>query len=192
MKCPCCSAPRPQRGVVCDYCGNRLNIDLDYWKSLEAINANTDLTCPECQSQLEELLLQPSNLTANRCPDCLGLFLPIGSLEKILSDLALPSQHINHDLIQELINHPAFTPDAIRYRPCPHCQNLMNRVQYGNRSGVIVDECRDHGIWLDPGELRQLIEWSRAGGNQNSPPTNKPDNSMPIPASLGRLCDHLQ
>jgi hypothetical protein len=29
---------------------------------------------------------------------------------------------------------------------------------------VIVDTCREHGIWLDGGELRQLLEWTRAGG----------------------------
>tara|TARA_B100001093_G_scaffold125141_1_gene117724 strand:+ start:391 stop:567 length:177 start_codon:yes stop_codon:yes gene_type:complete len=34
---------------------------------------------------------------------------------------------------------------------------------HGKRSGVIVDSCREHGIWLDAGELRQMIEWSRAG-----------------------------
>jgi hypothetical protein len=27
-----------------------------------------------------------------------------------------------------------------------------------------VDRCRDHGLWLDAGELRQLLEWARAGG----------------------------
>jgi Zn-finger nucleic acid-binding protein len=42
----------------------------------------------------------------------------------------------------------------------------MNRKLHGKRSGVIVDSCREHGIWLDAGELRQLMEWSRAGGEK--------------------------
>lgn len=42
----------------------------------------------------------------------------------------------------------------------------MNRKLYGKRSGVIVDSCRDHGLWLDAGKLRQLMEWSRAGGEK--------------------------
>ena len=42
----------------------------------------------------------------------------------------------------------------------------MNRKLHGRRSGVIIDSCRDHGIWLDAGELRQLMEWTRAGGNK--------------------------
>ena len=53
---------------------------------------------------------------------------------------------------------------AVRYRPCAVCSDLMNRSLFGHRSGVIVDRCRDHGVWLDAGELRQLLEWTRAGG----------------------------
>jgi Zn-finger nucleic acid-binding protein len=40
----------------------------------------------------------------------------------------------------------------------------MHRGLFGKRSGVIVDRCRTHGTWLDAGELRQLMEWARAGG----------------------------
>jgi len=40
----------------------------------------------------------------------------------------------------------------------------MNRRLFGKRSGVVLDRCRDHGSWLDAGELRQLMEWTRAGG----------------------------
>jgi Zn-finger nucleic acid-binding protein len=40
----------------------------------------------------------------------------------------------------------------------------MNRVNFGVRSGVVVDRCGDHGVWLDAGEMRQLMEWAKAGG----------------------------
>ena len=40
----------------------------------------------------------------------------------------------------------------------------MNRSNFGSRSGVIVNACGDHGIWLDSGELRRLFEWKKAGG----------------------------
>jgi Zn-finger nucleic acid-binding protein len=39
----------------------------------------------------------------------------------------------------------------------------MNRVNFGVRSGVVIDKCV-HGIWLDSGELRKLLEWRKAGG----------------------------
>ena len=40
----------------------------------------------------------------------------------------------------------------------------MNRVNFGAKSGVIVDRCKEHGVWLDGGELRQLFEWMKLGG----------------------------
>ena len=40
----------------------------------------------------------------------------------------------------------------------------MNRINFGTNSGVIVDRCKDHGIWLDGGDLKHLFEWMKAGG----------------------------
>lgn len=42
--------------------------------------------------------------------------------------------------------------------------NMMNRLNYGQSSGVIVDRCRDHGVYLDASELRRIQAWVRAGG----------------------------
>ena len=40
----------------------------------------------------------------------------------------------------------------------------MNRVNFGRRSGVVVDVCKPHGTWFDAGELTQAIEWVSSGG----------------------------
>jgi Zn-finger nucleic acid-binding protein len=32
------------------------------------------------------------------------------------------------------------------------------------KSGIVVDVCGEHGIWLDCDELSHLIAWMRAGG----------------------------
>ncbi len=53
---------------------------------------------------------------------------------------------------------------GVVYIKCPVCAKLMNRVNFGTKSGVIVDRCRDHGVWLDGGDLRHLFEWMKAGG----------------------------
>jgi Zn-finger nucleic acid-binding protein len=29
---------------------------------------------------------------------------------------------------------------------------------------VVVDQCRNHGVWLEGGELHRLMEWKKAGG----------------------------
>ena len=40
----------------------------------------------------------------------------------------------------------------------------MNRVNFADCSGVIIDVCHDHGTWFDRDELRRVIEFIRAGG----------------------------
>jgi Zn-finger nucleic acid-binding protein len=40
----------------------------------------------------------------------------------------------------------------------------MHRINFGVRSGVIVDQCKTHGVWLDSGELKRLLDWKKAGG----------------------------
>lgn len=40
--------------------------------------------------------------------------------------------------------------------------NESNQLWY--RSGVVVDRCRVHGIWLNSGEITHLMEWKKAGG----------------------------
>ena len=44
----------------------------------------------------------------------------------------------------------------------------MQRKNYLNRSGVIMDLCKEHGLWLDAGELKQIQEWTALGGKTNA------------------------
>jgi len=50
------------------------------------------------------------------------------------------------------------------YRQCPECDKLMNRRNFGRRSGVVIDTCKDHGMWFDAQELSGILRWIRAGG----------------------------
>jgi Zn-finger nucleic acid-binding protein len=52
----------------------------------------------------------------------------------------------------------------VRYRPCPQCNRLMNRQNFGRLSGTIVDSCREHGTFLDRGELHEVVRFILAGG----------------------------
>ncbi len=42
---------------------------------------------------------------------------------------------------------------------CPRCNKKMGRYNFGRYSGVVVDSCRKHGIWLDRGELRHIVDF---------------------------------
>ncbi len=64
---------------------------------------------------------------------------------------------------------PHVSPEKqIRYIHCPVCAQIMNRVNFGKQSGVVIDVCKGHGIWLDKDELQEIIAFVRAGGMNQS------------------------
>ena len=40
----------------------------------------------------------------------------------------------------------------------------MVRKNFGGSSGVIIDVCRGHGIWLDHRELERILDFVHRGG----------------------------
>lgn len=40
---------------------------------------------------------------------------------------------------------------------CPECGNVMTRRVYGSFSGILIDICERHGVWLDDNELRAIM-----------------------------------
>ena len=52
----------------------------------------------------------------------------------------------------------------MRYIHCPVCDVLMNRRVFARMSGVVVDVCRQHGVWFDAGELAAVVQFITRGG----------------------------
>jgi hypothetical protein len=44
----------------------------------------------------------------------------------------------------------------------------MNRTNYGHISGVVLDVCKDHGLWFDKDKLREVLEFIEGGGLEKS------------------------
>jgi Zn-finger nucleic acid-binding protein len=58
----------------------------------------------------------------------------------------------------------AATGAVTRYVRCPVCNARMNRVNFGDTSGVIVDTCTTHGIWFERDELHAILTFVEEGG----------------------------
>ncbi|MCH7701915.1 MAG: zf-TFIIB domain-containing protein, partial [Planctomycetes bacterium] len=100
-----------------------------------------------------------------RCEDCLGIFFDPSELEALLDASVSHVHRINLDRLKLLAQRQDSSHDHIvKYVKCPVCEELMNRRCYGPRSAVVVDTCKNHGVWLDGGELRKLLNWTKAGG----------------------------
>ena len=80
-------------------------------------------------------------------------------------DHQVPSAGVKHrEEAQEIGVHPEAEPSKISYVPCPDCSQLMNRSNFARSSGVIIDTCRQHGVWFDASELPRILEFIDQGG----------------------------
>ena len=164
-KCINCGAPLPPDTIVCEYCGSRNDTDLMGVHTYTTNEPDSERTCPKCGIPMKTIDLKlHGKFYIERCDTCLGLFFDPGELEVLLNASVKNVFHINRKKLDR-INATMAKPDQpITYVKCPVCGKVMNRVNFGARSGVVVDRCAAHGVWLNGGELRHLFEWMKAGG----------------------------
>ena len=163
MKCPSCAAPLPPGKALCRYCGSTADVDFSGRSVGSPTPPERPRPCAGCGKLMDSLNIgsEEEPFFVERCPGCLGLFFDPHELETIVDREVPPAQTIDHLALARLAEHGG---EQVRYRKCPVCRKMMNRANYGQTSGVIVDRCRDHGVYLDAGELRRIEAWVRAGG----------------------------
>jgi Zn-finger nucleic acid-binding protein len=163
--CTNCSAPLPSNSNVCEYCNTRNDTDLKGIHRYTTHELESSRTCPRCTISLRTIDLRINGkFLIERCDQCLGLFFDPEELEALLEATVSNVFDIHRSKLDDINNHMSRDAFTVSYIKCPVCSELMNRVNFGTKSGVIVDRCRDHGVWLDGGELRHLFEWMKAGG----------------------------
>jgi len=163
--CANCSAPLQGNAVKCDYCGSRNDVDLSEIHYNTTHGSETARICPVCAVHLKTVNLGvDGRFLIERCEECLGLFFDPGELESLLEDSVRNVFVINRKRLELLKLSEQTNTRVATYVKCPICAKMMNRVNFGTRSGVVIDHCREHGVWLDAGDLRQLCEWMKLGG----------------------------
>ncbi|WP_428262269.1 zf-TFIIB domain-containing protein [Haliangium sp.] len=136
--------------------------------------------CPSCGGDLEHESLGPT--AAERCPACRGLWIAAAEFNALLVDL----DRQDAVRVRELDTAPRGHRGG--YRACPRCGQFMNQANFGRSSGVVVDTCKKHGIWLDHGELRSIVDFlaeREATDDLHTEPTQRPQPSptpAPVPA----------
>lgn len=164
-RCTSCSAPLLANTNRCLYCNSRSDVDLHAKHPYRVEKSVTHRICPNCEKPLQTIRLKMAEpLYIERCHACFGLFFDKGEIEMVLQNSVSNVFDINRQHIDNINKDRYPKQQKIRYVKCPECRRHMNRVNFGNRSGVVVDQCIVHGIWLDSGELTHLLEWKKAGG----------------------------
>ena len=181
FRCGACGAPLPPDAVQCPYCQCQVatvacpkclglvSIAASYCPRCGAAvevqdHGPSGMMCPECQEPMAKASVGKVDL--NQCRRCGGVWLDRDLFERVAADReergtvlgALPGEQAKGTV----------APAAVRYRPCPVCGKLMNRTNYGRISGVVLDACKEHGLWFDKDELRRVLEFIQKGGLDKS------------------------
>jgi Zn-finger nucleic acid-binding protein len=153
--CPECLSMSKEGAKFCSGCGKPLTLKVD--KPKEASEQ-----CPRCKIKMRRRGVGAHETL--ECPMCCGLFVEVDVMESMIRDqekrvgeVASPTKRPERS---------SLNAGPVSYVMCPVCGTVMNRLNYGRISGVIVDYCKKHGYWLDEGELEKIAKWVATGGLQ--------------------------
>jgi Zn-finger nucleic acid-binding protein len=154
--CGACLSMNKEGAAFCSDCGERL-IAIASVETPEA----TDRECPRCRALLRRRAL--GGYRPLECPVCCGLFVAATDLEALIAEQEKKADASAAAQAREP-ERASLAPEDVAYLKCPVCRTMMNRMNYGRFSGVIIDTCKPHGHWLDPGELEKIARWVVTGG----------------------------
>lgn len=169
MDCSRCSALLPPKSNICKYCGAVNDTDLKGIRVESNPQGDGHRQCPRCNCSLEAIAVATKNkILIDRCRECLGVFFDLGELETIMTEVTDNIFEIDRMKLNKLLSEEGIEKNwPVVYLKCPDCENLMNREILGAASGILIDKCRNHGIWLDGGELGRALKWFKAGGKDH-------------------------
>jgi Zn-finger nucleic acid-binding protein len=162
--CPRCFAKIFHGSKHCRQCGAKIDV---------AAVANPDGTahqreCPRCEDEQQLVARLVGDTLLDECPGCHGVWLDSAAVERIVQERRQASAHAVMGIAKPdrmVKDEPA---RGKLYVKCPDCDTVMNRINFGRRSGIIVDVCRSHGTWFDAEELPRIVEFVMKGGLEDS------------------------
>jgi len=147
--------------IACTHCGKKVNPESMYCPfcggRVQTGQTIADPACPRCGTALE--CKKKNDVEIDQCPGCSGLWLDRGEFNVVTAE----STVYREEKLKEEYSRPGVV-EKIEYIPCVRCGKLMIRKNYGRISGVIIDECANHGVWLDSGELEKIRHFILDGG----------------------------
>lgn len=139
-----CGATWGPSAIACAACGSPL------------LEARIEAPCPRCKQPLAAVGVD-ARATIHACFGCRGLFVPPRAWCTVIA---------RPDLVQAIeARFPATTADPGALLPmlrCPACAAEMERGRFAAASPVVIDVCtqRQHGVWLDAGELGGIARFA--------------------------------
>jgi Zn-finger nucleic acid-binding protein len=114
------------------------------------------MICPVCKKN-EMLVIEHEDIEIDYCHRCGGIWLDEGELELMLGTEGQKDSAFSKAL------KTLETTGAKGGKKCPVCSRTMLLVDLPLQKPIEIDKCpKNHGLWFDNGELKQLAEESDA------------------------------
>lgn len=162
VRCPKCHALVAGGSSFCPHCGSGM---------AQVQEELQDLPCPACNEEGVHMVVwglqptedAPGGFPVAGCRSCGGAWIATETLDAIIAAAAeqAPPSHAQRQPKRRTV-----PPQKVMYRKCPRCGDMMARRNFARISGVIIDECRQHGSFFDAGELKDVLDFVRSGGLQ--------------------------
>ena len=115
------------------------------------------MDCPRCRLLLAEAEYEGQHV--HFCGTCWGYWLTRSQLDQIVDAATYRFGEAEARTVADALrsegdaNRQGSERDAVR---CPVCSNEMKKTGFRSDCPVRVDECEQHGLWLDTGEIKDL------------------------------------
>jgi Zn-finger nucleic acid-binding protein len=179
LNCPSCGAPAAANAVRCEYCeaalavvtcpscfasmfaGSQFCPHCGARAAVPAEEPGIRLPCPNCSNAMDPIRVGTTPM--HQCSSCAGYWLTTDVFTALCMNREAQST-LASTFGTTTTTLGSLRASDVRYRRCAACQKMMNRVNFGRVSGIVIDLCKGHGVWFDPGELRNVLAFVSGGG----------------------------
>jgi hypothetical protein len=102
-------------------------------------------------------------LVCHTCAQCHGVLLTARSWCALVAQPALVTAET------DVPPRAAPATELLGLLSCPACRREMERGRFAASSNVVIDVCTMHGMWLDRGELTDVVKHASMRGAQGIP-----------------------
>jgi len=168
--CPECYARNVEISRFCTACGVAFDPQ-------PVVAGGQELPCVDCGCLMPARAV--GGVPVNECPSCNGLWVLGDQFEQLVARAVDAARKAETGALARPARRSGGNPavQRVRYRKCPVCEAFMQRRNYRTCSGVILDQCKGHGTWLDADELERIAGFILA--NRGVPPEPEPRPTAP-------------
>lgn len=159
--CPICATRLPNDSQHCKSCGVEL-------RAAAVPPLPRDGKCPRCDGPLRVHLLEHVEVV-ECCSEegCGGMWCSRDAFERLQRDArkAASSGDVLSPEAPKIYSVGAPEGAKRQYVPCLTCGDFMQRRQFRHENrpaGIVLDVCKDHGVWFDRDELEGALTFVRS------------------------------